>query len=168
MTTENLIKVFEYALNQEKTGMGFFQGSLARMGVGAAVDAFKQLIREEEKHIAFINRILTDLKTPDGIVLRDVERATMEPSNFFDDRAHSEFLEQCVIGSMIPDVTVFNVAWLIEKDLAEFYETAARQTEGPAAEALAMLSAWERGHERFFKQYRDKLTETYSRMPWGG
>ena len=24
-------------------------------------------------------------------------------------------------GSMVPDVTVFNTAWLIEKDISEFY-----------------------------------------------
>ena len=37
---QNLIKIFEYALNQEKTGMSFFETSLERMGVGAAVTAF--------------------------------------------------------------------------------------------------------------------------------
>ena len=34
---ENLIKIFEYALNQEETGKGFFQNSLQRLGVGSAV-----------------------------------------------------------------------------------------------------------------------------------
>jgi len=34
---ENLIKIFEYALNQEETGKSFFQHSLKRMGMGAAV-----------------------------------------------------------------------------------------------------------------------------------
>ena len=56
---------------------------------------------------------------------------------------------------MVPDVTVFNLAWLVEKDIAEYYEMAARQVEGPAGEALARLAAWERGHERFFKEFRD-------------
>ena len=53
-TKENLIKVYEYALNQEQTGMSFFKASLARMGIGAAVSAFKRLIQEEEKHILFL------------------------------------------------------------------------------------------------------------------
>ncbi len=44
-TTQNLIKVYEYALNQEQTGMSFFQTSLQRMGIGAAVSAFKRLIQ---------------------------------------------------------------------------------------------------------------------------
>ncbi len=33
---------------------------------------------------------------------------------------------------MVPEVTIFNTAWLIEKDLSEFYEKMARQTTGKA------------------------------------
>ena len=69
---------------------------------------------------------------------------------------------------MVPDVTVFNTAWLIEKDLSEFYEKMANHTEGKAKEALMMLSQWEKAHERFFRDYRDKLSEVYAEMPWGG
>mgnify|MGYP000438886096 CR=1 FL=1 len=61
-TNQNLIKIFEYALNQEETGKSFFQASLARMGWGAAVSAFKRVIEEEEHHILFINNILRSLK----------------------------------------------------------------------------------------------------------
>lgn len=165
---ENLIKVFEYALNQEQTGKGFFEYSLQRMGMGAAVSAFKRLIEEEEKHIQFINRILKDLKEGGDLEAGSLQDMVLQPTNYFDERSKSEFLSQCVEGSMVPDVTVFNTAWLIEKDLSEFYENMARQTEGKCKEALEMLSKWEKAHEAFFRDYRDKLTEVYSRMPWGG
>ncbi|NIS60899.1 MAG: hypothetical protein GTO13_09420 [Proteobacteria bacterium] len=69
---------------------------------------------------------------------------------------------------MVPDVAVFNTAWLIEKDLSEFYEKMANNAEGQAREALMMLSEWEKVHEEFFREYRDKLSEIYSKMPWGG
>ncbi len=165
---ENLIKIFEYALNQEETGKSFFQHSLERMGMGAAVSAFKRLIEEEEKHILFIGKILDDLKGNGEIELPKQKNMVLEPTNYFDDRARSEFLQQCIDGSMVPDVTVFNTAWLIEKDLSEFYEKMANNTEGKAKEALMMLSGWEKGHEEFFREYRDKLSEIYSNMPWGG
>ena len=64
---ENLIKIYEYALNQEHTGMSFFKTSLGRMGIGAAVSAFKRLIEEEEKHVLFISRIIDNLKTVLGV-----------------------------------------------------------------------------------------------------
>ncbi len=167
-TKENLIKVYEYALNQEQTGMSFFQTSLERMGIGAAVNAFKQLIKEEEKHILFISRILDNLKQGADLDLAEVQEFVLEPSDYFNDRAKSEFLEQCVIGSMVPDVTVFNTAWLIEKDLSEFYANAARNTDGQESEAFAMLARWEKAHEKFFKEYRDKISDSYAAMPWGG
>jgi len=165
---ENLIKIFEYALQQEETGKFFFQDSLHRMGVGAAISAFKRLIQEEEHHILFIKNILEGLKQGNPIELSVGKDLAIEPTNYFDERAKSEFLQQCLEGSMVPEVTIFNTAWLIEKDLSEFYEKMSKQTEGKAKEALQMLSAWEKEHERFFREYRDKFSETYSKMPWGG
>jgi len=138
------------------------------MGMGAAVSAFKRLIKEEEKHIEFITQILKDLKEGKEINPSGMKQIVLEPTNYFDAREKSEFLQQCIEGSMIPDVTVFNTAWLIEKDLSEFYATMAQNTEGKAKEAFIMLSDWEKEHEKFFKEYRDKLSETYSTMPWGG
>jgi rubrerythrin len=165
---EKLIRIFEYALNQEHTGLSFFQLSLERMGVGAAVTAFKRLIEEEHRHVDFITSMLNRLKAGQDLNVDVTADADMRTTNYFDERARSEFLQQCVEGSMVPDVTIFNTAWLIEKDLSEFYARMAEQTEGKAAEALRKLSKWEHEHERFFREYRDKLSEVYSQMPWGG
>ena len=165
---EKVVRIFEYALNQEKTGMSFFQNSLQRLAVGAAVTAFETLIQEEQKHIDFITRIISDLKADREIELSAMKDVIIEPTNYFDDRARSEFLEKCVEGSMVPDVTVFNMAWLIEKDLSEYYAKMADQTQGKAKQALTMLSNWEKEHERFFREYRDKLSDVYANMPWGG
>jgi rubrerythrin len=167
-SNENLIKIFEYALQQEETGKAFFQNSLQRMGVGAAISAFKRLIQEEEHHILFINKILKDLKRGNPVELPAGKSAVLEPTNFFDERSKSEFLQQCLEGSMVPEVTIFNTAWLIEKDLSEFYEKMSEQTEGRSKEALQMLSGWEEKHEKFFREFRDKISEIYSKMPWGG
>ena len=167
-TNQNLIKIFEYALNQEKTGMSFFETSLERMGVGAAVTAFKQIVEEEKHHILFIEAILEKLRLDQDVDLLSLENEVLEPTNYFDDRNRSEFLEKCLYESMIPDVTVFNTAWLIEKDLSEFYAKMAEKVDDPASKALKMLAAWEKSHEKFFKEFRDKLTDTYAQMPWGG
>jgi rubrerythrin len=167
-TDHQLIKIFEYALNQEETGKSFFQTSVQRMGVGDAVSAFTRLIKEEEHHILFIKEILNGLRQGGPDQLHMVKDFALETTDYFNERARSEFLEQRLYESMVPDITVFSVAWLIEKDLSEFYEKMAHQTEGKAKEALTMLSGWERRHERFFREYRDKLTEIYSKMPWAG
>ena len=167
-TNENLIKIFEYALNQEYTGRSFFENSLQRMGIGAAVTAFKSLIREEEKHIRLITRILKGLRKKGEMDLPDKKDLTLQTTDYFDKRSRSEFLEQCLEGSMVPEVTIFNTAWLIEKDLSEFYEKMAHQTTGKGRRALTFLSKWEKEHEKFFREYRDKFSEIYSKMAWGG
>jgi rubrerythrin len=165
---QDLIRIFEYALNQEETGKSFFETSLLRMGVGDAVNAFTQLIKEEDRHILFIKEILDALKRAGPDRLELVKDFDPKAANFFDERAKTEFLQQRLYESMVPDITVFSVAWLIERDLSEFYEKMASQTEGRAREALTMLADWEKRHERFFREYRDKLTEIYSKMPWAG
>lgn len=165
---EGLIRIFEYALQQEETGKSFFQNSLQRMGWGAAVSAFKHLIKEEESHIHFIEGILSNLKEGRLVELPTEKDVLLEPTNYFDERAKSEFLGQCLESSMVPEVTIFNTAWLIEKDLSEFYQAMANQAQGKAKEALQMLSNWEKQHEKFFREYRDKFHDIYSKMPWGG
>ena len=119
--SSDVIRIFEYALNQEKTGITFFRQSFKRMGIGAAVSAFRRLILEEEGHIAFISGILDGLRRGNEVDPDNLKDFAIEPSNYFDARARTEFLEQCVHGSMVPDVTIFNTAWLIEKDLSDFY-----------------------------------------------
>ena len=169
MTTNNeLIKIFEFALGQEYTGKSFFEVSMQRMGFGAAISAFQRLIQEEEKHIEFINQILERLKTGQEIDIPSSFSVEPEVDNYFDARAKSEFLQKGVTESMIPDVTVFNTAWLIEKDLSEFYGKMAKNTGGEAKKSLEMLADWEKQHELFFREYRDALSDAYSRMPWGG
>lgn len=166
--TETLVRIFEYALNQEETGKSFFETSLARLGVGAAVTAFSRLVEEEKRHILFIQSILARLRGEGGIDLAGIRDVVLEPKDYFDARARKEFLDRCVYESMVPDVTVFSTAFLIERDLREFYAGMAKKAEGEARQALEMLAAWEEGHERFFREFRDKLTETYAAMPWGG
>ena len=167
-TNQNLIKIFEYALNQEETGKSFFETSLQRMGWGAAVTAFKHLIREEEQHIRFIRNILERLKLGDAAQLPSGKDFEPEKTEFFDMPGKGDAIQQMMYESMVPDVTVFSIAWLIEKDLSEYYERMAKKTEGQAKEALTMLAEWEKSHERFFREYREKLTEIYAKMPWGG
>jgi rubrerythrin len=169
ITNKRLIKIFEYALNQEKTGISFFQTSLERLDIGTAVTAFEKLIAEEKKHVVFISNILNDLQERGEIDTSSLQSVTIDPTDFFDERARSEFMQQCVESSMTPDVTIFNTALLIERDLSQFYAKMAEtiEEEKPKA-AFKMLSDWEKGHEKFFSNIRNELSKEYEAMPWGG
>jgi len=165
---ERLIKIFEHALQQEFTGREFFKTSLQRMGWGSAVSAFRRLIAEEEKHIEMIEKILSGLKKGAPLDLPSSGASGEKAANPFEERAKKEFLERCLEGSIVPEVTIFNTAWRIEKDLSEFYQKMAKQTEGKARKVLMYLSRWEQGHERLFREFHDKFDKMYSKIPWGG
>jgi rubrerythrin len=160
-------KIYQYALQREHEGQRFFQQNAERLQHAGAAGAFRRLAEEEKKHIDFIEGLISALDEGDGESSGSLA-TDLEKEGFFSERAASEMLDQTVIESMVPDLSVLRMAYLIERDFAEFYETAAGQAEGEAREALKMLARWERGHERFFKQLHDSAFEVYAEMPWGG
>jgi rubrerythrin len=160
----NVLKVYEYALQREREGKAFFQGNAARMSHAAAVEVFEKLAAEEQKHIDFIERMIQNLEGGN----EGGQAGELAPGDRFANRAEAEMLDQTVIESMIPDVAVLRMAYLIERDFAEFYEMAAAKAEGEAQIALNALARWERGHEQLFKDLHDRVFEEYAGMPWGG
>lgn len=158
-------KIYEYALIREYEGKRFFEENAKRLSHAAAVNAFQQLALEEQKHINFIQNQINILVGQAGEVDFGLK---LEQAGFFSQRAQSESIDQSIAEAMVPDLPVLRMAYLIERDFAEFYETTANQTEGDAKQVLSMLSQWERRHERLFKHYYDIAFEEYSKMPWGG
>lgn len=161
----NIQRVYEYALQREHEGKSFFESNAQRMSHAAATGIFKQLAAEEQKHIAFIETLLRALEDGESNAQAG---AILEEENRFAQRAESEMLDQTVIESMIPDVAILRMAYLIERDFAEFYERSSAQAEGEAKDALAALARWERGHEALFKELHDRVFQEYAEMPWGG
>jgi rubrerythrin len=161
----NVQRVYEYALQREREGLDFFQRNAERMSHAAAVEIFHRLAAEEQKHIEFIQGLL---ESPEGGPSALQTGAELKQEDLFSQRAELEKLDQTTIESMVPDLPILRMAYLIERDFAEFYETAAQKAEGKDSEALKMLARWERGHEQLFKDIHDKLLEEYMNMPWGG
>lgn len=162
----DILKVYQYALQREYEGKRFFEENAGRLSHAAAVGAFKNLANEEQKHIDFIQNQIEQIKQ--GIPPSLALGKDLENEGFFSQRAATEALDSTVLESMVPDLPVLRMAYLIERDFAEFYEKAADRAEGEAKEALKMLANWERSHESLFRQYHDKAFEEYAGMPWGG
>jgi rubrerythrin len=159
-------KIFEYALAREYEGKSFFEQNADRLNHAAAVDAFKRLVAEEQKHIDYIQIQLDALERNEPA---DYQAGIeMENAGFFTARADSESLDQTIVESMIPDLPVLRLAYLIERDFAEFYEMAAQKASGQAQQVLKILANWERRHEALFKEFHDRAFEQYAQMPWGG
>jgi rubrerythrin len=160
-------KVYEYALQREHEGKGFFSQNATRFGHAAVTGAFQKMAEEEQKHIEFIQALIDglDAGSTDGMA----KGLQLDAEGFFSQRAEAEMLDQSVVESMVPDLSVLRMAYLIERDFAEFYEMAAERVEDAGAQhALQMLARWEHGHEELFKKMHDKAFEEYAGMPWGG
>ncbi|GAB4503501.1 MAG: hypothetical protein Fur0043_04930 [Anaerolineales bacterium] len=158
----NTRKVLEYALQREYEGKRFFEQNAARLQNAAAAGAFKAIAAEEQKHIEYIQMQINALET------ESAPAPELPSTGFFAERAESEVVSDSIAESMVADLPVLRMAYLIERDFAEFYTQAASQTEGKAKKTLEMLARWEAGHERLFKLMHDKAFEMYSGMPWGG
>jgi rubrerythrin len=159
-------KIYEYALQREHEGKRFFAQNAERLSHAAVVGVFRQLAAEEQKHIDFIQAQIDALDK--GQVPNISLGVELEKEGFFSQRAESEMLDQTVLEAMVPDLPVLRMAYLIERDFAEFYEMAAIKSEGQAKDTLQMLAEWERSHERLFKHLHDTAFEEYAEMPWGG
>jgi rubrerythrin len=163
----DMLKIYQYALQREREGRDFFRTNAGRFGHAAVVNTFERLAAEEEKHIQFILGLIDALETEGATGVEAGE--AMEQAGFFSQRADSEMLDQTVIEAMVPDLAVLRMAYLIERDFAEFYEMAAERAEDETAiKSLTMLARWERQHEKLFKRLHDRAFEEYASMPWGG
>jgi rubrerythrin len=163
----NIRKVFEYALQREHEGKAFFENNAERLSSAAAVGAFKAIAKEEQRHIEFIQAQINALDAKASS--DEIPTApNLDETEFFADRADREMIEQTVNEAMVADLPVLRMAYLIERDFAEFYSLAASKTEGDAKIILEFLARWESGHERLFKKMHDEAFENYAEMPWGG
>src|SRR5512136_2056389 len=127
-------KIYEYALNREYEGKRFFEDNAQRLNQAAAVNAFRQLAGEEQKHIDFIQNQINILKEGQG---GNIDFGIkLEQAGFFSQRAQSEIIDQTVAEAMVPDLPVLRMAYLIERDFAGFYESMAAQAAGDANRVL--------------------------------
>jgi rubrerythrin len=161
----NIQKIFEYALEREHEGKRFFSENAARLQNAAAQSTFKAIAEEEQKHIEYIEGILRAAR--EGVTMSGMA-SELPTTGFFADRAENENIQQTVSEAMVADLPVLRMAYLIERDFAEFYAHAAAKATGDAKTVLDMLAKWESGHERLFKKMHDKAFEKYAEMPWGG
>lgn len=159
----DILKILEYALEREYEGKRFFTENAERLQNAAAAGAFKTIAAEEQKHIDFI---AAQIAAQNAGVSADLPE--LPQAGFFADRAENENIDQKVTESMVADLPVLRMAYLIERDFAEFYAQMAEKTEGEAQKVFEMLAKWEAGHERLFKRLHDQAFEQYAGMPWGG
>lgn len=161
--------ILKYAMQMEQEGAAFFRSNAERFQDPTTKDLFLKLAKVEESHYDYIKGRLD--KYEQGEVVTDIEPPAfaLEESKIFVERAKSEHLDTTLLESDTPDMTILRMAYLIEKDFAEFYEEAAEYVDDESLKDLFIqLSDWEKGHESLFKKEYRRLLKEYMNLPWGG
>lgn len=161
--------ILKFAMKMEKDGAQFFRDSAERFQDGTTKGLFERLAKVEESHYDYLEEKLGEYTggTLDGSEKNEV--MNRQELDIFASRKESENLDTTLVESDTPDITILRMAYLIEKDFAEFYEEMRDYVDDDNLKALfTQLSEWEKGHESLFKAEYKRLMKEYMSLPWGG
>ncbi len=162
--------ILKYAMQMEKEGAEFFLTQSQRFQDATTKSLFEKLSRIEETHYDYLEQKLAHY-TEGNLTIDEIPQDFLDQTetDIFQSRAKSEHLNTTLVESDVPDMTILRMAYLIEKDFAEFYEEARDYVEDETLKALfEQLSVWEKGHESLFKKEYRRLMKEYMTLPWGG
>lgn len=162
------VQIMKYAMQMELDGHNFFKEKAKGFKSVITKDLFERFAEVEMDHYEYIKRQLESY-LEDGELSVDDEFLNREETSIFEAREQSEHIDTTLIESDVPDLTVLRMAYLIEKDFAEFYRESAEMTDNPDIKKLfETLAKWEDTHEEIFKSEYKRKREEYMNLPWGG
>lgn len=161
-------QIMRYAMQMELDGYNFFKEKAEKFNNPTTERLFLDLAEVEMEHYYFIKEQLDEYLETDSFNI-DSERFKRSEDSIFESREKSEHIAETLKESDIPDLTVLRMAYLIERDYAEFYRNAANNADDETAKAIfEKLAKWEDGHEKLFKSEYDRRMKEYMNLPWGG
>lgn len=160
--------ILKYAMQMELDGYNFFKEKAEKFSNASTKKMFEDIAEVEMEHYNFLREQLEEYEENQGFKL-DSKAFDRDEKNIFENRAESEHIKDVLSESDIPDITILRMAYLIERDYAEFYRNVAENTEDEIAKQIfEKLAQWEEGHESFFKSEYDRRMKEYMNLPWGG
>ncbi|NLJ98438.1 MAG: ferritin family protein [Tissierellia bacterium] len=161
-------QIMRYAMQMELDGHNFFKEKAEVFDNPTTKNLFLQLAEVEMEHYRFIKEQLDSYLETDSFKM-DSKMMDRNEDSIFEHREKTEHINETLRESDIPDITVLRMAYLIERDYAEFYRKAAERADDEDAKTLfTKLAQWEEGHEQLFKDEYDRRMEEYMSLPWGG
>lgn len=158
----------KYAMKMEMEGYDFYMDNAEKFSNPTTKEIFIDLANEELAHYNFLEQEMNNyVENPNAY---EMSKEALDPENsIFNQRAEAQNLDTTLEQSDVPDMTILRTAYLVEADFAEYYESQAEQAEDEKIKGVfSMLSEWERGHEKMFRDEYNRLLKEYMSMPWGG
>ena len=161
-------QILRYAMQMELDGYNFFKEKAGEFIDSTTKNLFLKLADVEMDHYNLVKTQLESYLKTNSFDL-DLDIFDRDEESIFEKRERSEHIDETLVESDVPDITVLRMAYLIERDYAEFYKKAAKEADDEDAKSLfERLAKWEEGHERLFKEEYDRKMEEYMNLPWGG
>ena len=162
----SLLRIFTYALSVEQAGLEFFSERALRSENPTIVQIYQRLTVEERGHVEYIKRLIDKQQAGERVKPSKLSADVTTPNAEVYQAWETAVGEQIESGDLSADVAALRMAYLIERDLSEFYRQAADYCDDHARAALLLLATWEADHEKLFKSLYDKAFSAYLRLPW--
>lgn len=161
---EKKLTILRFALGMEKEGRDFFAKAAETTANVSAKQVFKDLVRMEEGHIAFIQANIDSLIKEGKWTLEPVEGLDKAlGGKVFDARGKGKGPEpELAISALTGDMSALRIALAIENDLHEFYGRAAANSKEEDAKAVfTKLSGWEKEHREMLEAQYEEMKDSF-------
>ena len=149
----DLYSILQLARSMELQGMKFYNEQKGNVKLKILKELFSFLSDMEKGHARYLEEQMNNVKED-----KNLDRL---PENPEEDRYKKimakQKLDTANLGSDLGDYSIMRMAYLIEKDFAEFYENSSKESEGETKKLFMTLSEWERGHAAMMKEHMGKI-----------
>lgn len=161
-------KVINLAMEMELNGKQFFIENAKKCQNLQSKRLFERLSEVELDHYDYLKKLQSIYDNTDQSK-GDLEMPEELAEHFFDQLEDEENIEQNLEQSMIPDINILRMAYLLKQDFREFYLDMANNIEDEKLKSILIkFSNWADNHTKILKQEYDRLMALYMNVSWGG
>jgi len=155
---DKIRKILEVALNFEKSGQEFYRENVEKVNQKAAKEIFRYLMDMEASHVKYIESLINKLNGESQIF-----QPPDDSDIIYEQRLQSQGLSESAYNSDLADLSILRMAYLIEKDFVEYYDSASQKADVESVRTLFVtLRDWEKRHADMIKSLMEKIFEKHS------
>ncbi len=163
----NVASIIRYAMEMELQGHNFYRENSEKSDNPMTKEILTKLAKTELDHYEYLKSLLKEYEDTNAV--SGEIPLPKEEDVIFQHRKEAEKLDAAIEQSMIPDMNVLRMAYLIEEDFQQYYENMANKVDDPKLkDILLKFSDWEAGHAKLFRGEYQKRMDIYMNMSWGG
>ena len=149
----NVKNVLVLAHKMETQGMEFYRDQKGKVKLPVLKNLFDHLEKMELGHAQYLKKQIENLDANLPLDALPEE----EEENKFSARMEKQKIEPSSLDSDLGDYSIMRMAYLIEKDFAEFYQKSAESDEQEVNNLLLSLADWEKEHASMIKGEMEKI-----------